>query len=103
MFVCLVVVGPFAPSFGKRNRWTAPRVQDYFDARPQPPGLSGAGAFTAALPENLKKVTQAFRLFFSSSSSSLGFLIPLISSRKDEDEEEDEDDEAKRGVLLSRS
>ena len=52
---------PFPPTLSG-NWWSASRFQDDFDARPQPPGLSGTGAFTAVLPKKLEKVTCDFRL-----------------------------------------
>src|SRR5215831_10919162 len=76
----------FRHAFAQRNWWTVCRFQVYFNARPQPPGLSGTVTFTAALPENLGKVTwdnwffSPWFLLFSRprpppSSSFLGFLF----------------------------
>src|SRR5215469_9445402 len=60
-------------AFGQRNWWSVCRFQDYFNARPQPPGLAGTVTFTAVLPEKFGKVTWGRRrLVFSSSSFVLG-------------------------------
>ena len=55
--ICLVLVGPPSIAFDQRSRWTVCRFQDYFNARPQPPGLSGTVTFTPDLQEKFGKVT----------------------------------------------
>ena len=75
--ICLVLVGPPSIAFDQRSRWTVCRFQDYFNARPQPPGLSGTRAFTAGV---------CFSRPRRRPSSSSSNPIPLISRTRTKDE-----------------
>src|SRR5215813_7578445 len=87
-------------AFAQRNWRTVCRFQDYFNARPQPPGLSGTVTFTAALPEKFGKVTWA--VWFSHrrpSSLVLGSLRYWFRGRgtKDEDERSNLTEKGEKG------
>src|SRR5262245_39070224 len=70
-------------AFGQRNQWTACRFQDYFNARPQPPGLSGTVTFTLPYRKSLERLLEAsgflvlVSCLFSSSSSSFVLVLGL--------------------------
>jgi hypothetical protein len=86
--ICLVLVGPPSIAFDQRGRWTVCRFQDYFNARPQPPGLSGTRAYTLPYQKNLERLhgASAFLVLVVGLRPRPRIPLPLVSRTRTRDE-----------------